>query len=266
MSYSSAIPIAVQTSTTTSHLSWRRQLREEDGLAMSITVITMAFAMLALVLIFLPAIENYTSRRFAQNGVDAAAHAGAGKIADDLSISYGTFISTPYVELTMAFCPSIPVPTLNQVRDQARRRAVELYQLYSLGYVNASGAGRAEASRFASANGDNLRNYSQQVSLTYSNFNFQHRPTNKTLYPVYVDAEATRTFKAWTNQSFDVPAFAGGIAYITKVDAVVDMPVPHPFRLDPVTKAPCLTWMVMYKYTWEIALVRRQSSLFGLFP
>ncbi|MFN8487654.1 MAG: hypothetical protein U0350_08695 [Caldilineaceae bacterium] len=248
-------------------------LQEEAGLATSLTMIALAMGMLALMLIFLPSMHNYTARRFAQNGSDAAAHAAAGKFADDLSINYGSLPNVPYVELSMAWCPSVEVPTLTEVRDQARRRAVELYQLYYGLQVQAAAGPRAEANRYASANSNQLKQFAATVAMTQPNFNYLHTPTNITLYPILVDATTERQFSEWTGSTFQAPGAASAVAYITKVEAVTDTPIPHPWIYDPAAEAegvliPCTTWEVMYKYSWEIALVKNRlfgAGLFSLF-
>ncbi len=229
--------------------------KEEDGFSTFLTGLALAFALLASVFIFLPYVDTYTSRRFSQNGGDAAAHAGAGRYADDLSIH---FPPVPYVELSMAKCPTVPYPRLKDVRDKARKRAVELYKNYYNIYVpGAMGMVRGEASSYANANSEaQLRGFFANVSRRHGEYEFDHRPSRETLYPIYVKADTERNYTLWTERSFDAPAKAAAIAYVTRVRAPVDMPVPHPTMVDPLTGAPCITWMVQYRYDWEITMIK----------
>lgn len=237
--------------------------REEDGLATTLTMFALMIGMLALMLLFIPFMDSYTSRRFAQNGADAAAHAGAGRYADTFSTSFGLAPNVPYVELSTAFCTTRPVaPSLTAVRDLARQRTVQLYK----GWVGIQtktmlGAVRNEATYYATRNASGLEDVNAWVSMIHPDFNFRHQPSRETLYPVLVDAEATQQFTTWSNTMFDVPGAAAAIAYVVEVEPVVDMPAPSPVFWE-LTKppVPCTTWTVQYRYSWQIALVRKIPS------
>ncbi|MFN8440453.1 MAG: hypothetical protein U0175_06790 [Caldilineaceae bacterium] len=241
-----------------------RVAQEEDGLATTLTLLALMGAILALMLLFIPFMDNFTSRRFAQNGGDAAAHAAAGYYADQYSISYGLAPNVPYLELSTAFCVTHPVaPSLDAVRDQARQRTVQLYKAYYALQTQAQmGAARAEASRYANENHTQLRRLNAWISFIHTDFKKVHEPSRETLYPVLTDAEAFKTFTPWTNQSHDVPGAAAAIAYVKKVEAVVDTPAPSPdFWETTEPPVPCTTWTVMYRYSWQINLVRKVPNL-----
>ena len=231
-------------------------VHEEEGFSTFFTGVALSFLMLAALYIFMPYVDTYTSRRFSQNGSDAAAHAGAGRYADDLSIRFPQPL--PYVELSMAYCPSVSKPSLKDVRDKARKRAVQLYKTYYNAYVpGAMGMVRGEAASYASANSEaQLRGFFANVSRRHGEYEFDHRPSRETLYPIYVKADTEREYTPWTGRSFDAPAQGAAIAFVTKVEATVDSATPHPWIIDPVFKTPCITWMVQYRYSWEITMIK----------
>lgn len=236
----------------------RNIVHEEAGLATTLTMLVLMFGMLALMLMFVPFFENYSTRRIAQNGADAAAHAGAGVYADALSITWPIL---PFKSDTegMASCPSVGVPTVQQVRDFARRRAVELYQQYYYMYVpaNMMRVG-GEAAAYAQANYAqmNAAQFRALVSQMHPDFNFYHRPSFKTLYPVAVQVDAAKFMKPWSGGTYRTPAAAAAIAFVSKVEATVDTAFPSNIIFDPKTGVPCTAWMTQYRYSWEISIIK----------
>ena len=245
---------AVQEKVNQQWLDWQ----EEDGLATMLTTIGLMFAMLALMLLFIPSITNFTTRRVAQNGSDAAVHAAAVKFTEDFSISFGWGPNVPYVDWSMGWCVSDGAIMRTIVRDTARQRTVQLFKLAYTGFP--STPYRAQAEQYARTNNTDLRQFSSYVTPIYTRFNYNHTPSRETLYPRLFETEADRNFTEWTGGAFDVPGYAAALAYVTDIDApLFDNEIPHP-PLSAARREPCFTWIVMYDYTWEMSLVQRMDG------
>lgn len=259
----------------------RQILHEEDGLATTFTTLALTFGILALLLLFLPFMNNYTSRRFAQNGADAAAHAGAGQFADDFSDYFGFTRYVPYINPFDDTCPSTlyMAPPLMDIRDRAHERAVYIYRAqYMLCAmfkicepVFVSWAGFENEARHYAQGNDNIFNASEfatRVSVWHPDFTYHHDKTGIDMYPVLVDSGTTYPFTSWTNANFETPAYAHAMSYITDMDTPWWGDLPVPTRCDPALLYwgcyPCLTWEVIYEYQWETAFVREYPSAANL--
>lgn len=256
-----------------------KQVHEEDGLSTTLVIITLMFGALALMLVLIPYVSNFTARRVAQNGADAAAHASAIEFSEDLSIRFGAAKWVPYVELSDAACSTDPFwMDLPDIRDKAHERSVDIYRAEvaicsTTGVCPLSWAGGFEnqARQYATSNNTQLQDFGTQLTFWHPNFNYYHERTEKTLCPVLANADVTHRFPTWTGTEFESPGYATGIAYITDMDTFIDLPFPHPTIMDPVlsaiscifgcTKVPCITWTVMYDYEWENNLTQRNPSI-----
>ena len=257
-------------------------LNEENGLSTTLTIITLTFGALALMLILIPYASNFTARRVAQNGADAAAHASAVEFADDFSIKFGAAKWFPYLELSDASCSTDPLwMDLPDIKQMAHERSVDIYRAevaacatFGLCVLSFAGGFEDEAEGYAKSNNTELEGFNTQLTFWHPNFNYYHEPTEKTMCPVLANADVTRKFPIWTGADFDTPGYATGVAYITYMDPYLDIPFPHPTIMDPILSAiscvvtygavcriPCITWMVMYEYEWENNLTQRDPSL-----
>lgn len=232
-------------------------LQDESGLATYLTGFALTIALLALMLIYIPWMGLHTSRRIAQNGTDAAAHAAAGFYADSLT---GRFPLTGYTNPAVAFCTSRPGPSLSEVRDQTRYEAVQLFQRYYEGFaIGAAGAARAEASNFARQNKTDHVASSFRVGIErrrFSDLHHRHRDTGITLYPIRVHTEVLRDYVARTGHVPQAPGFASAVAYIDDVDRTIDMPIPSSMLFENFYPfPPCTSWLSQYDYKWQVRIV-----------
>lgn len=231
-------------------------IHEESGLATYLTGFALSIGLLAVMMLFSSWMELYVVRRFAQNGTDSASLAAAGFYADSLSTP---FPPVPYLNPLVASCPSVGVPTIEQVRDRIRREAVLAYQSYYTTYAfSAQGAALAEASSFASQNKNRHVASAFRVRIEagrFSDLHHEHRDTGIILYPIRVWTETIRDYTSRTGQDQEVPGYASGTAFIDKVERPVDSPIPSTVIFDPQTGVPCTSWTVQYTYKWQVRLV-----------
>lgn len=246
-----------ETAARSSSLDLRSHLQDESGLATYLTGFALTIALLALMLIFLPWAGLHTSRRVAQNGTDAAAHAAANFYADSLT---GRFPPPGYTNPTIAFCVSRPGPTLTQVRDQTRYEAVQLFQTYYEGFAfGAAGAASAEATNFASRNSTDHVASQFRVGIErarFSDLHHRHRDTGITLYPIRVHTEVLHHYTSRTGHNPQTPGFASAVAYIDDVDRTIDTPIPSTVMFETFWPfPPCTSWLSQYDYKWQVRIV-----------
>jgi len=238
-------------------LDLRAHLQDESGLATYFTGFALTIALLALMLIYMPMMGIHNSRRVAQNGTDAAAHAAANFYADNLT---GRFPPPGYTNPSIAFCTSRPGPTLTQVRDRTRYEAVRLFQAhYTTFAFGARGAAMAEASRFASKNSTALVPSTFRVGIEaarFSDLHHRHRDTRIMLYPIRVHSEVLHNYSSRTGHNPRTPGFASAVAYIDDVDRTIDTPIPSTVMFENYWPfPPCTSWLSQYDYKWQVRLV-----------
>lgn len=214
----------------------RRLHREEDGLATYMTGLMLVAGILALLFIFVPFMSLYTTRRVAQNGVDAAALAAVGYYEEKVTTKY------PERGRFRGNC--------NESRRSVHYRAVREYlndkYRRNIGvYYNAA---QNEAARFAEMNHTQLvrGQYSAQISGSPGPFRYRHSYTGVMFDPTLVRARTVRGFTLRQGGNQDVPANASALLYLDRMRVDEEREI-H-------VSEHCTIWEVRYEYFWKVTL------------